>query len=259
VRQAGFDAGLRHFLDRTEAQAGAVRAAIENGRFRMVYQPVVRLADRSIHHFEALLRPFPISGHENSSTQEFVGFVEAMGMAELLDRAVLRRASETLAGARARVAVNVSGLSMQSASFRADLLELIESTPALASQLLVELTETADIEDVPAAVETVNRLAAAGVPVCLDDFGAGFAAFRYLKEFRVDFVKIDGSYVHSACVGARDSGFVGAMVELARCAGAAAIAEMIETEAQAETMMALGVEFGQGWLFGRPGALPGAR
>jgi EAL domain-containing protein (putative c-di-GMP-specific phosphodiesterase class I) len=258
VREAGFEGGLRGFLAKTEARAGAVRSALENGRFRLVFQPVVRLEDRQIHHFEALLRPFPLNGHGETSTQEFVTFAEAIGLAEQLDAAVLRRVIETLGGAKTQVAINISGISMQSASFRDMLLGAVEADKNLARRLMVELTETADIEDVPAAVDTVNRLGAAGVPMCLDDFGAGFAAFRYLKEFKVAFVKIDGSYVRQAKAGAREVGFVGAMVELARCVGAASIAEMVETEAQAEAMMTLGVQFGQGWLFGRPGGLPGA-
>jgi EAL domain-containing protein (putative c-di-GMP-specific phosphodiesterase class I) len=258
VKRAGFDSGLRGFFDRTEARAAAVRGAIERGRFRLVYQPVVSLSDRAVHHFEALIRPYPIEGHDCENTQEFVTFAEAVGLAETLDGAVLRRTSEALQGARARVAINVSGISMQSAQFRATLLDMLAGNAALCERLMLELTETADIEDVPAAVETVSQLAAAGVPVCLDDFGAGFAAFRYLREFKVDFVKIDGSFVHNAGAGARESGFISAMADLAKCVGAETIAEMIETEAQAQCMLGLGVQYGQGWLFGKPGGLPGS-
>jgi EAL domain-containing protein (putative c-di-GMP-specific phosphodiesterase class I) len=257
LRNAGFAGGLRGFLDHTEARAAATRSLLQRGNFRVVYQPVVRLSDRSLHHYEALLRPHPMIGHETVNTEEFVAFAEAAGLADTLDRAVLQRVVETLPKATARVAVNISGISMQSPEFREWLLDIITRNSASCRQLMVELTETADIEDVPAAVDTVNQLVAAGVPVCLDDFGAGFSAFRYLKEFAVAFVKIDGAYVRGASDGARESGFVSAMVELARCVGASAIAEKVETEAEAIGMAALGVQFGQGWLFGRPGALPG--
>jgi EAL domain-containing protein (putative c-di-GMP-specific phosphodiesterase class I) len=258
VRAAGFDHGLPNFLAHAEPRATGVLDALENGRFRLVFQPVVRLSDRAVHHYEALLRPLPIPGQDKCTPQEFVAFAEALGLAEALDLAVLRRTLETIVRTPARVAVNISGMSMQSPSLCNTLFQLLEKHAAAQGRLLIELTETADITDMPAAVATVNRLVAAGVPVCLDDFGAGFAAFRYLKEFPVNFVKIDGAYVRNAQSGARDSGFVGVMVELARGVGAQTIAEMIETEAQAATMRALGVEFGQGWLFGRPGLLPGS-
>ena len=97
-----------------------------------------------------------------------------------------------------------------------------------------------------------------GVPVCIDDFGAGAAAFRYLREFRVDYVKLDGAYVRGALQNAREHGFLLSMIELANFVGAKVIAEMIEQEDQARMMRELGVEYGQGWLFGKPGSLPGS-
>jgi EAL domain-containing protein (putative c-di-GMP-specific phosphodiesterase class I) len=110
-----------------------------------------------------------------------------------------------------------------------------------------------------AAAGAIAALRAEGVPVCLDDFGAGGAAFRYLREFGVDYVKIDGLYVRAAARSARERGFVASMVELAGAVGARVIAEMVETEEQARLMRELGVQYGQGWVFGRPGSLPGAR
>ena len=111
----------------------------------------------------------------------------------------------------------------------------------------------------PAAADSIAQLRAAGVPVCLDDFGAGAAAFRYLRDFNVDYIKIDGAFVRAALRSPRERGFVASMVELAAAAGARTVAEMIETEEQAMLMRELGVHYGQGWLFGRPGVLPGAR
>ncbi len=156
------------------------------------------------------------------------------------------------------VAVNVSGLSMQSHSFRERMMRMLAGSDAPTGRILVELTETADIEDVPSAAESVAGLRDALVPVCIDDFGAGSAAFRYLREFRVDYVKLDGAYVRGALHSAREHGFLLSMVELANFVGAKVIAEMIETEPQAQLMRDMGVQFGQGWLFGRPGTLPGS-
>ncbi len=120
------------------------------------------------------------------------------------------------------------------------------------------MTETAEIEDEDEAAATLEALRARGVPVCIDDFGAGAAAFRYLRRFRVDHVKIDGAYVRDAAAGERGRAFVAAMVDLSLAAGAEVTAEQVETEAVAEVMRGLGVRYGQGWLFGRPGELPGA-
>ena len=258
VAKAGFDQGLRGFLDRTETHALAMGAAIESARFKLAFQPVVSLATRQVHHYEALLRPFPIEGLSLTGPEDFVAFAEAMGLVEALDTAVLTQAAEAIRGSKAAIAINVSGVSMQNIRFRQNLMEQIMKDASLHERLIVELTETADIDDMGAAAETMQGLGNAGIPVCLDDFGAGFASFRYLRDFRVSYVKIDGSYVRQMLNGARECGFVGSMVDLARSVGAETIAESIETEAQATACVDQGVLFGQGWLFGRPGSLPGA-
>lgn len=261
VSSAGFAQGLAGFISTAGGQAAALRARIAGRKFRLVYQPVVALSNRAVHHYEALLRPIGnMSGADGTgsplTTQELVTFAEAMGLSEELDLAVAQEALLTLSETeRVRVAVNVSGMSMQSAQFREQLMALI--VPG--ARLIVELTETADITDTAAAADMLRALRAAEVEVCIDDFGTGSAAFRYLRDFRVDFVKIDGAYVRAATAGPREQGFVESMRDLARAVDAGVIAEMVETEAEAKLMARLGVEFAQGYLFGRPGQLPGAR
>ncbi len=256
VNSAGFANGLAGFISTASGQAATLRARIAERKFRLVYQPVVALTDRVVHHYEALLRPIGELNGQALNTQELVTFAEAMGLSEELDLAVAQEAMRTLSETeRVRVAVNVSGLSMQSESFRTQLMALI--VPG--ARLIVELTETADITDTAAAADMLRGLREAGVQVCIDDFGAGSAAFRYLRDFRVDFVKIDGAYVRAATAGPRERGFVESMRDLARAVDAAVIAEMVETDTEAGLMAELGVELGQGYLFGRPGQLPGAR
>ncbi len=239
-------------IRRASLRARATRDLIARRRFQLAFQPVVELAGRRCHHVEALLRPTSLPGHPAATTQEFVTFSEAIGLAEELDRAVLDNVAALIASRTGpAVAVNVSGLSLQSRSFRHRLLALGVMHPG---RLLVELTETAEIEDTATVAATIDRLRSAGMAVCIDDFGAGNAAFRYLREFRVDFVKIDGSFVQGAVESARDRNFIHSMLDLSRSVGARAIAEMIETEEQAAVMHAMGVEFGQGWLFGHPAA-----
>ena len=261
----GTAGGLAGIIARSERSAVSMREAIAAKRFRLQFQPIVGLTDNAIHHFEALLRPVESPSHPSGTTQDFVLFAEMVGLAEELDLAVLAEAIDALRAApTATVAVNVSGYTMQSPPFRDAVAAILAENadiigPDHPHRLLVELTETAEIDDMPAAAAAIAALRAQGVPVCLDDFGAGGAAFRYLREFGVDFVKIDGLYVRAAVRGARERGFVASMVELAGSVGAQVVAEMIETEAQAALMRELGVQYGQGWLFGRPGSLPGAR
>ena len=264
--EEGAAEGLGGIIAASEIRARAMREAIAARRFRLQFQPIVALDGLQVHHYEALLRPVRLDSYPSASTQDFVLFAEMVGLSEELDLTVLSEAIAALRAApAASVAVNISGLSMQSHGFRARVADLLadaldvvgpEATP---HRLLVELTETAEIEDMTQAAGAIAAFRDLGVPVCLDDFGAGGAAFRYLREFGVDYVKIDGLYVRAATRGARERGFVASMVELAGTVGARVVAEMIETEEQAALMRDLGVQFGQGWLFGRPGTLPGAR
>jgi EAL domain-containing protein (putative c-di-GMP-specific phosphodiesterase class I) len=259
---AGGTQGLAGIIATAETRARGLRETIAARRFRLAYQPVVSLADRKTHHFEALLRPIPTPNSPVQSTQDFVTFAEAVGLSEELDWAVLETAIEALTrGGGVSIAVNMSGLSMQNPTYRDRLLERVRGLRPILTRpgtsLLIELTETAEIDDMAGAATTIDALRAAGVAVCLDDFGAGSAALRYLRAFSVDFVKIDGVYVRGAETNLRDRGFVTSIVELADQAGAKVVAEMIETPEQAAVMRAAGVQFGQGWLYGRPGMLPG--
>ena len=219
------------------------------------------LADRQPHHYEALLRPEPDA---SSPVQRRAG-IRAPTFAETaaVRRSWTGRCSPPSAPRRGgrgptRIAANLSGLTLQSPAFRDRLLALLDAEPLLTHRLLIEITETAEIEDEAEAVRTVEALRARGLPLCIDDFGAGAAAFRYLRAFRVDYVKIDGLYVEAALRSDQDRGIVAGMVDLARTVGARVVAERIETEAEAALMRELGVDYGQGWLYGRPGPLPGA-
>lgn len=147
-----------------------------------------------------------------------------------------------------------------SPTFRKQLMAaLARPMAASPSSLLAEVAETAEIEDEAQAAETIAALRECGVAVCIDDFGAGSAPFRYLHGFQVDYVKIDGTYVRHAVESERDRSFVAAMVDLSLKVGAQAISEQVENEAVATIMSALGVRFGQGWLFGHPSELPTPR
>lgn len=250
-------AGLRAVLEHARQEARALRAVLESGRIGLAFQPVVSLRGRALHHYEALLRVAPDAAGHVVNTQEFVVMAEAVGLSSLLDSRVLRMTMAALRRHDVSIAANMSGASAAEASFPDWLLR--EAGELVGGRLLVEVTETAEITDLAAAAANIARIRAAGIPVCLDDFGAGNASFRYLRALPVDFVKIDGAYVRGALRAPEGRAFLSAMRELAGSAGAATVAEMVETEEQAALLADLGVEYGQGWLFGRPGRLPEAQ
>lgn len=254
---AGLDGGLAGYMRRADAQAISVRQAIRGGHFSMVFQPIVALVDRATHHYEMLIRPEPLSDGSRAAPQDFIMLVEALGLADELDYVVGRLACEAAIKAGVLVAFNLSGQSVQNGNFRPRLMRLLAASPARkAGLIMVEMTETAEIEDVEEAALTVAALRSLGIAFCLDDFGAGATDIRLLRALTPDVVKLDGSYIPGVAEDGRERAFVSGMVEIARASGAEIVAERVETEAEADALRSLGVHYGQGWLFGRPGPLP---
>ena len=259
LSQSGFDGGLAGYVRRASAQAADLRALIDGGEFTLAFQPIVSLEQRATHHYEALIRPKPRPSLTFAAPQDFVMLVEAVGLAEELDLAVARLACRAAAQARVRVAFNLSGQSMQSAAFRARLIEFLSQDEASkAGLMIVEMTETAEVDVVDEVALTAEALRSLGVPFCLDDFGAGAADIRLMRRLLPNIVKLDGSYITGISDGGRERALVAGMVEIARAIGAEVVAERVETEAEADSLRGLGVQYGQGWLFGRPALLPGS-
>ena len=130
------------------------------------------------------------------------------------------------------------------------------ASPTIRSRLLVEVTETAAIGDLDAATRRLTALRNKGIHICLDDFGVGAASLDYLHRLPADTVKIDGRFVRDITTDERSRSLVSHVVKLCRELKITTVVEMIETEEQAAISRGLGVNYGQGWLFGRPTAEP---
>ncbi|MGE5504373.1 MAG: EAL domain-containing protein [Actinomycetota bacterium] len=246
-------------LSVTVAQMREVKETIEAGRFDLHVQPIVDLWTNAVHHFECLVR-FAGGGGSPYST---VTFAESVGLAAQLDYAVLERAisfmRSPLGGQEGlKFAVNVSGRTLARAATAARLIELVQGARDLRGRLLFEITESAEIPDLEAANAVIQELRAYGHPVGLDDFGAGSAAFHYLRALTVDHVKIDGSYVKDLAGSGNHLPFLRAITQLCRELRIATIAEHVESEESANLLRVYNVRYGQGYHFGKP-HLPKAR
>lgn len=245
---------MNRSVRRTLARAGELGAAVSQRRFTLAFQPVVQLADDSLHHHEVLVR-FE-NGH---SPFALIRMAEEFDLIEELDRAVVEQTVRRLTSSRSageRLAVNISGLTITSPTFLAEVEALIRKDPRLKGRLLFEITESAAIDDLALADRHIQRLRGLGSLVCLDDFGAGAASLSYLQKLSVDIVKIDGRYVRDLVAGGRDAALVSHVVNLCRELGVRTVAEMVETAEVEEAIRAAGVDFGQGWLYGKPSDRP---
>ena len=227
--------------------AGALGAAIQHRRFTLAYQPVVSLHSGALHHHEVLVR----FGSEGSPFPT-IRMAEEMDLIEPLDAAILEETLAVLERDPALVlAVNVSGRSLMRESYVNRALELLKARPWAYGRLMFELTESAAVEDLALADRHLQALRAAGCEVCLDDFGAGAASLAYLQQLTLDLVKIDGRYIRDLAHGGREATFVKHLVNMCAELNVRTLAEMVETPAAEDAVRRAGVNYAQGWLYGR--------
>ncbi|MEH6664428.1 MAG: EAL domain-containing protein [Brevundimonas sp.] len=244
-------------LMRTMKDGERLRTIISERAFELHYQPIVDLHTGDVHHFEALTR-----FSEGVSPAGAIRMAEELALVVELDKAVADKAIRKLNSpgfGLIRIAVNVSANSLEGDDYVDRLLAMTADRPDVRRRLLVEVTETGALNDVAAANRRLARLRDAGIQVCIDDFGAGSASFDYLRSLSIDIVKIDGCFVKTLAEGGKETTMVRHLVELCNALDIVTIAEMVETEATAETLRGLGVHFAQGYLYGRPEKEPRLR
>ena len=253
---ANLTEALGHSVRKTVAEASAFGTMVEARDFKLVYQPVVSLADGSTHHYEALVRfDGELSPFSTIRMAEDLDIIEDLDLA-IAEEAVKRlRADPTGA---LRLAVNVSGRTMVSPDFFRSIADLVRGG-GVAERFMLEITESAAIDNLVVAESHIQAMRAMGVRICLDDFGAGAASFAYLHQLSVDVVKIDGSYVRELTSSGRGDTLVRHLVGLCHELGVTVVAEMVETQAVEDVLRRAGVDFAQGWLYGQPSSEPRAR
>ncbi len=231
----------------------AMRQALVSGRFRLLYQPQVSLADGRVTGAEALLRwRDPEMGDVPPSrfipVAEDSGFIVPIGD-WVLSQAVRQAALWHSKGQSMPIAVNVSALQFQQAHF-VDRVASVLAVSGLPPQLLeLELTESILVHDADEALHRLHALAKLGVKMSIDDFGTGYSSLAYLKKFPIGKLKIDRSFVSGLPSDDSDAGIVRAILQMARALDMRVIAEGVETEAQRQFLLEAGCDEFQGWLF----------
>lgn len=239
-------------LDELGRWAARLKDALRDGQLRLVVQKIVALPDAGSDSGEALVRMVDDSGGL-IPPGSFLPAAERFGLVSALDRWVVETAVELLASGKAsRLFVNLSGSSLGSAALLSEIEALVVRAGLPPGALTFEITETAAIADITGLQRWARRLKELGCSFALDDFGTGFSSFAYLQNLPVDLVKIDGSFVYDLDSNPTNRALVQAMVTVAHALGKAVIAEKVERQGVADILAELGVEFGQGWLWGKP-------
>lgn len=239
-----------------------LQEAIESDSLFPVYQPIVDCASRRIVAVECLARWR--RGAQSVPAREFIDIAESSGLIVALGKRMLERSCAEMAALRQKIPsasdvilnVNVSARQLLSSSFVKDVLATLERTGFPPSQLALEITEAAIIEDYELAQLRFSELAAHGVKLLLDDFGTGYSSLLYLRTFgAITALKIDRSFVMNIGSVDTDATIVKTVASLGHALGMAVTAEGVETEQQIEYICSLGCDFAQGYLTGRPAPL----
>ncbi|MGV8965885.1 MAG: putative bifunctional diguanylate cyclase/phosphodiesterase [Cellulomonas sp.] len=245
---------------RAAAERGAMvdqlSRALDRGEFELYYQPIVSAESRRWVGVEALLRWHSPAGPVSPTV--FIPIAEQTGLIVPIGEWVLTRAVREIVRVRAltglplRVNVNVSASQLQEADFIEHVLELLAETGLEADALVLELTESAVLEDPDLAVQVLARARSAGMHVALDDFGTGYSSLSYLLRLPVDIVKVDRSFLRDVTTSVRTRQLLRALVALAHQLDMRVTVEGVESEEENDVVIRAGCDTIQGFLLARP-------
>lgn len=229
-----------------------VLQALEQNRLVFAYQPVVNCQTHETCYYETLMRMISEDGNVVSAG-EFVPIAEKLGLMRLLDRRALELAVDDLRNNRDIIlALNISSLTVTDQSWLRALVGEIKRSPHIAKRLMIEITETAALEDFEVSARFVSAVRELGCQVALDDFGSGYTSFRHMKSLTVDVVKIDGTFIADLANNPDNQLFVRTLLGLAEGFGLKTVAECVETVEEADLLKKEGADYLQGWYFGKP-------
>jgi len=256
AKRHGSFAAYRPNVERDAFRRDSVRAtdeivaALNERRIALAYEPVVETKTRKVAFYECLMRvrrPDGRIAHAN----EIIPVAERVGLMRMLDYRVLELVVNQLAGAPDLTAsVNVSPASTVDPDWWAGLGALLRANTSAAARLIIEITETAAIQDVDVARGFVTRVKDLGCRIAIDDFGAGNTSFRNLRKLGVDIVKIDGAFVQNIVKSSDDRAFVHTLIDLSRRLGLKTVAEWVQDEQAAQLLSDWGCDCLQGALIG---------
>ena len=239
-----------------------LRGALKGGLLEVHYQPIVDIVSQRVTCLEALLR----WRHPNQGCilpSRFIDIAEETGLIVPVGEFVLQRVVQDLSRWRANgatlvpVAVNISAVQLQRSDLHERILSLTSADDVSPSLLQLELTESTLFErrgthNGGSSREAIAKLRELGVRIAIDDFGTGYSSLSYLKQWRVDYLKIDHSFVRDLVTDMNDLAIVGAIIAMARHLNISVVAEGIEGWQQLEKLRQLGCGLAQGFLFARP-------
>jgi diguanylate cyclase (GGDEF)-like protein/PAS domain S-box-containing protein len=249
--------GGRERVSARLAEAERIRQALEEDRLLLYGQPVLDLNTNEFNNYELLVRLPGDRGGEPLLPSAFLYVAERFGLIQAVDGWVVRNAIRLIAeqahsGRQLTLSVNISGKSISDPKLALLIEEALDEAGIDPACLIFELTETAAIGNFEQAKNFAARLRSRGCRFSLDDFGAGFGSFYYLKNFPFDYVKIDGGFIRGLVSNQMDQLVVRAIVSIAQGLGKKTVAEFVAEQETASMLREIGVDCAQGYYIGQP-------
>lgn len=241
--------------------APKIRSALKQEDFLFEFQPIHSLKNMKTTHYECLIR---MRGEDDAVfyPNDFIPVAEKMGLIHQIDFWVINHAFELLRTTKSEfsITINLSGNIFSDKSLYELVQKKIKETDIDPQRVVFEITETTAVSNFELAKAGVNKLRSLGCRFALDDFGAGFSSYSYLKHFAVDILKIDGSFISNLVNDSVDQLLVKSMVDIAHSLDKTVVAEFVEDEQTQNLLRSYGVDYIQGYLIGKPqAALPSAK
>jgi EAL domain-containing protein (putative c-di-GMP-specific phosphodiesterase class I) len=238
------------------ALSGDLHEALDADALRLVYQPVMDLADGTVLGVEALVR-WSHAARGEVPPASFVTVAEKTGLARTLDDWVLRRACREFAALHSagvvphhsHVAVNVTAASVVDASFATSVQQALDDAGLPPTCLVLEVTETGVMSDLDAGVRVLTAVHETGVRIAIDDFGTGWSSLTYVRRLPASTIKLDRSFVARLHEDDDDLAIAASVIDLGRATGMDVVAEGVETHEQLALLRRLGCAAGQGFLW----------
>jgi diguanylate cyclase (GGDEF)-like protein len=255
-RAAVFSSPMQDAVETRRALELDLRRAVAEGQFFVLYQPTVVLTTGAVTGVEALLRwRHPLRGL--IGPDEFIPMLESSGLIKAVGSWVLDVACRQCAiwasqGNTLTMAVNISSVQLDDDAIVDNVNDALVSSGINPAMLILELTETTLMHDVQTTAGKLKSLKSTGIRIAIDDFGTGYSSLAYLRQFPIDILKIDQSFVSGLSETTESAAIVHTLVQLGKLLRLTTVAEGIETNDQWTRLEAEGVDFGQGFLFSHP-------
>jgi len=232
-----------------------LQSALEEGRLVPFFQPICKVGG-GVFGYEVLARIR--DGDTLLPAGQFIETAEELGLANAVDETVFRRTLEEARGigADTKLFFNLSAKTIGDVEWMRGLPELVRAHGLRPEQIVLELTEREALPRFDCIMGLIDELREAGMAFALDDFGSGFSSFLYLKYLTVDYVKIEGSFVRHMTMDSRDRVMVEHIHTMAQQFGLRTVAEFVEDEETDRLLREMGIDFGQGYHYGRPAVTP---